>query len=281
MPYFVKKEELALELDKHRAQGKTIGFVPTMGALHDGHLSLLRHARECDVVVASIFVNPLQFNNQKDLDQYPRDLKVDREKLEGLCDVLFAPSKEEIYPNSVHLSFNFGALERELEGRFRPGHFNGMAVVVSKFFNIIAPDKAYFGKKDLQQLMIVRQLVSDLNFQIEIIGCPIEREKSGLAMSSRNQRLSKAGNQIATNIFKGLNKGEIAFSDGSNLEDIKTTVTSFYETIEGLDLEYCEIVDEQFNLLKTTPAHGGIAMCVAAKVEGVRLIDNVYLRSQI
>ena len=280
MLYFVKKAELIKEIQSHKRRGKTIAFVPTMGALHEGHLSLLSHATECDVVVVSIFINPLQFNNLTDLEKYPKDLERDKALLQQKCDILFAPTRKEIYDTNPVLSFDFGSLEDKLEGISRPRHFSGVGIVVSKLLNIVQPDKAFFGQKDLQQLMIIRTLVRDLSMNVEIIGCPIVRDQNGLAMSSRNQRLSENAKQIAEKIFVGLSLAKQAFKSGKNLSEIKEEVLKFYSESSDLYIEYVEFVDGNFRILSEDPGNGEIALCVAANVEGIRLIDNLYLRTQ-
>ncbi|MFB6306956.1 MAG: pantoate--beta-alanine ligase, partial [Flavobacteriales bacterium] len=191
MKHFEKSEQLSNYI-KDQREGNVVGFVPTMGALHEGHLSLLRKAKkESDLLVASVFVNPEQFENKKDMEQYPKELEKDKEKLKELeCDVMFAPSVKEIYPNKPGLDMDFGHLERVMEGKYRPGHFKGVAEVVKRLFRIIQPNKAYFGKKDYQQLLIIKKMIDQLDFNIEVVGCPIIREKSGLALSSRNKRLN-------------------------------------------------------------------------------------------
>ncbi len=191
-----------------KAQGTNpiIGFVPTMGALHEGHLSLVRQAkRESEIVVVSIFVNPIQFNNSDDLQKYPRDLDRDLDLLKEVgCDIVFAPSEAEMYPENPTESYAFGDLETVMEGAFRPGHFNGVAIVVKRLFDLIKPTAAYFGEKDFQQLAIIRALTEKENLSVEIVGCPIIREKDGLAMSSRNVRLSAEDRRIAPQIYKTL-----------------------------------------------------------------------------
>lgn len=186
-------------LKAQQRAGKTIGFVPTMGALHAGHISLIERAKtENDLAVCSIFVNPTQFNNSDDLKKYPRTLERDCEMLRPVgCDVVFAPSAEEMYPSLPQLKMDFGTLETIMEGKFRPGHFNGVGIVVSKLFNIVKPDKAYFGLKDLQQVAVIRRMVQELSFDLEIIPCPTLRETDGLAMSSRNTRLSPEARALA------------------------------------------------------------------------------------
>lgn len=280
MLYFVKNNQLIQEISEMKRLGKTIGLVPTMGALHDGHLSLVEAARANDVVIVSLFVNPLQFNNPHDLENYPSDLEEDMNKLKGVCDILYAPTMDELYPMKTKMKFDFGDMEHTLEGKYRPGHFNGVGIVVSKLLNIIRPDKAYFGLKDLQQITIVRTLVRDLSIQTEIVGCPIVRENSGLAMSSRNRRLSATGIETARCIYAGLKIAKSVFDQLNSVKEAIRSVKDYYDQVKGLETEYCEAVNEYFEVLEETPQAGSISLCVAGYVEGVRLIDNLYLRSE-
>ena len=192
--------------EKHNL-GLKVGFVPTMGALHEGHLSLINRAKkDNDIVVSSVFVNPIQFNNPTDLEKYPRTPERDIEKLEQAgCDAVFMPSVDEMYPEKVEEHYDFGDLERVMEGACRPRHFNGVAIVVRKLFEIVTPDRAYFGEKDFQQLAIIKKMVQNLNMNLEIVPCPIIRENDGLAMSSRNVRLNETERAIAPQIFATLN----------------------------------------------------------------------------
>ncbi|MCD4665673.1 MAG: pantoate--beta-alanine ligase, partial [Bacteroidales bacterium] len=194
MKVFNTRIDIRKYLGAQKSNGLKIGFVPTMGALHEGHISLLKEAKaDCDVVVCSIFVNPIQFNNNNDLEKYPREIESDIEKLNSVdCDVLFHPTVEEMYPVPDETIFDFGELDKVMEGQHRPGHFNGVAVVVKKLFEIVEPDKAYFGLKDYQQIVIIHKLTKDYNLPVEIIPCPTTREDSGLAMSSRNELLSES-----------------------------------------------------------------------------------------
>lgn len=263
-----------------KRKGNTIGLVPTMGALHDGHISLVRAARACDVVVSSVFVNPLQFNQQEDLDKYPRDIEGDLAALAPHCDVVFIPSVNDMYPTAPLVRVDFGEMATRLEGEFRPGHFNGVGVVVSKLFNIVLPDKAFFGLKDLQQFLLIRQMAFDFSLPVEIIGCPIVREPNGLAMSSRNQRLSTKGKQVAAHIYVGLQLALEAFQKNKTLSETKSTVLGYYQSVVGLSVEYLEFVDARLEGLETFDNTNTISVCIAAYVEDVRLIDNLYLRSE-
>ncbi len=268
-------------LDRQIEAGKTVGFVPTMGALHQGHLSLLQQATlDTDIVVCSIFVNPIQFNKPEDLKKYPRTLDQDIAKLNTIsCDVLFAPSAEEMYPEPVLEKYNFGHLDKVLEGAFRPGHFNGVAVVVKKLFDIVKPDKAYFGMKDYQQLRIIQTMVATLNLPVEIMPQPTMREKDGLAMSSRNVRLSPKERAIATAIYRVLLgiKDKIKNQAPGQAEEWGLKQLNKYEE---LDVEYLSIVGVN-NLLSLSEGHEkqGAIVCVAVHLGKVRLIDNIILFS--
>ncbi|MCX6219355.1 pantoate--beta-alanine ligase [Spirosoma sp.] len=265
-------------LSSLRSEQRTIGLVPTMGALHEGHLTLIDTARrENDVVVSSIFVNPVQFNNADDLARYPRTLEEDCQKLElAGCDVVFAPSVAEMYPESPTLKINFGELEIVMEGAFRPGHFNGVGIVVAKLFNIIQPDRAYFGQKDLQQVAVIRQLVRDLSIPVELVRCPTIREADGLAMSSRNRNLSPDEREQATALFKALTLARELLADGHSPSQAKAAVTGFFTGNPHFRLEYVEVVNaDTLTLANEVLAPGQTAICLAAHLGNVRLIDNL------
>ena len=272
--------EIFNETQRLRFQEKSIGMVPTMGALHEGHFHLVKQARkENDILIVSIFVNPLQFNNHEDLDNYPRTLEKDLSHLGKLgVDLVFAPAEENMYPEKPQVSIDFGQMERVMEGAFRPGHFSGVGVVVTKLFNICNPTRAYFGKKDMQQYLLVKRMVEDLSQPVEIIGVPIVREPSGLAMSSRNQRLSNDGLEIASSIYRGLTIAKREWDEGKSPDETKNAAIAFYNKQEGLSIEYINIVSphdlEDLDDNVNQPA----VICVAGFVEGVRLIDNLYLR---
>ncbi|MCP4459726.1 MAG: pantoate--beta-alanine ligase [Cytophagales bacterium] len=278
MQLFDSTEGIRSAVLENKKQGKTIGLVPTMGALHEGHLSLVRAARTCDVVIVSIFVNPRQFTNERDLKEYPRKLDGDLAILKGKCDLVFAPGINDIYGNSPVSSLDFGDLGSRLEGEFRPGHFNGVGLIVAKLFNIILPDYAYFGLKDLQQYLLIKQLVKDLSFPIKIIGCTTIREESGLAMSSRNLKLSEKGIAVASKIFEGLNIVKEGFDSGESIDNCRKRAAKYYERINGLEIEYLEFASEDLTILNDLNGAKEISVCIAAYVEGVRLIDNLYLR---
>lgn len=274
-------EEIFSLLKPKRLVGGTIGLVPTMGALHQGHLSLVTEAQKLnDCTVVSIFVNPLQFNSSEDLEKYPRPFDADLALLQAQgVEFVYAPSEQAMYAQPPKVRIDFGEMAQVMEGKFRAGHFDGVGLVVAKLLHHVMPDRAYFGQKDLQQYLLVKGLVRDLSFPTEIIGMPIVREPSGLAMSSRNQRLSSSGKKVASNIYKGLRLAQEKISSGSSPDETKLTVYAFYSGIEGLEIEYLEIVDGA-TLMTTTklPSHGSSVICVAGYVEGIRLIDNLYLQ---
>lgn len=256
----------------------TIGFVPTMGALHEGHVTLIETARvENDVVVSSIFVNPTQFNNPDDLALYPRTLEEDCQKLAAAgCDVVFAPSVAEMYPEPTTLRLNFGDLETVMEGAFRPGHFNGVGTVVAKLFNMVQANKAYFGQKDLQQVAVIRRLVRDLSFGVELVRCPTVREPDGLAMSSRNRNLTRVEREQATALFKALTLAHDLLVEGRTPTQAKEAVTGFFVGNPHFRLEYVEIVNaDTLQLATEVLAPGQTAICLAAHLGKVRLIDNL------
>lgn len=261
------------ELTKHKAL--KIGFVPTMGALHNGHLCLIKEAKlTTDFVVCSIFVNPIQFTNSSDLEKYPRTLESDIKKLEiENCDLLFLPSESEIYRQPTSLEINFPYQNSIMEGKFRPGHFNGVAIIVAKLFNFVQPQKAFFGQKDLQQCLIIKQLIETLSFDIELHIVPTKRESDGLAMSSRNVRLSENGRKIAPLLYKKIN------SISTNLQDFeleKTLAIEFLNSNELIKVDYIEIVEMQSGELANHFDKGKkYGICIAALVDNVRLIDNI------
>ena len=287
MKIFNKIADLRAYLHQCKSKNQKIGFIPTMGALHEGHLALVKCAKsEVEIAVCSIYVNPTQFNNPTDLEKYPRTLENDIKLLETVfCDVLFVPENAEMYPEKNILKFDFGTLETVMEGRFRPGHFNGMATVVCKLFNIVQPNKAYFGQKDLQQYMVVRQFIADLSFPIELVCYPIVREKDGLAMSSRNKRLTPTQREIAPKLYEALliaqnllqNKDK---NQQKTIAEIKEEVLVFLKNIEGIKVEYFEIVEKNTLIsLENISQKTSIALCIAAFLGEVRLIDNLLLES--
>jgi pantoate--beta-alanine ligase len=280
MKVFATREELETYIQTHFPAPKKIGFVPTMGALHRGHLSLIEESKkQNDCTVASIFVNPTQFDNSEDLDKYPRTLESDLRLLEAQgCDVVFTPSVEEIYANNVSSqNFDFDGLENEMEGQFRTGHFDGVGTIVKTLFDIINPTHAYFGEKDFQQLQIIKKMVEKHDLPVLVVGCPIYRESNGLAMSSRNERLSSEQRLEASIIFEILQKvREMIASE--NLEDIQNWVQNQFENHPLFTLEYFSIAEE--NTLQTAteidPKKSYRAF-IAVYADSVRLIDNLSL----
>ncbi len=258
---------------------RPVGLVPTMGALHNGHITLIQQARQepDQLVVASIFVNPVQFNNPDDLARYPRTLDEDCRMLETAgCDVVFAPSAEEMYPEPPTMKLHFGELETVMEGAFRPGHFNGVGIVVAKLFNIIQPDRAYFGQKDLQQVAVIRRLIRDLSFPIDLIRCPTVREADGLAMSSRNRNLTPDEHTVAPALYEALSLAQALLTEGNSVDRVKTAVTGFFGQRLGFQLEYIEVAHaDTLQPVAERQADGQTAVCIAAQLGKVRLIDNV------
>ena len=273
-------KELRSELDGLRKAGKTIGLVPTMGALHAGHASLVKCAvAENDVVVVSDFVNPTQFNDKNDLLKYPRTLEADCALLEACgAAFVFAPSVEEMYPEPDTRQFSYAPLDTVMEGKYRPGHFNGVCQVVSKLFLIVEPTRAYFGEKDFQQLAVIREMVRRYPFPIEIVGCPIVREVDGLALSSRNTRLSAEQREQALQISQTL-FASVEYSKTHTVAETRLYVESRIARSEGLRLEYFEIVDG--NTLQTVNGWDEteyIVGCITVFCGEVRLIDNIKYR---
>lgn len=270
-------EQLRSYLAAARAEGKSVGLVPTMGALHEGHASLVeRSVAENGVTVVSVFVNPTQFNDKGDLERYPRTLDADCRLLERLgASCVFAPSVEEVYPEPDTRVFDFTPLDKVMEGIYRPGHFNGVAQIVSKLFMYVEPDRAYFGEKDFQQLAIIREMVRQMDFKLEIVGCPIVREQDGLALSSRNALLTEEQRRTALAISKTL-FASVEYSANHTLADTKQMVEEAIAATEGLELEYYEVVDG--NTLQPVAAWDDapyIVGCITVCCGKVRLIDNI------
>ncbi|MFD2719221.1 pantoate--beta-alanine ligase [Hymenobacter monticola] len=266
--------------EQARQAGQRVGLVPTMGALHDGHLQLVQAARAaCDVVVASIFVNPTQFNNAEDFRLYPRVPEADAALLGPAgCTALFAPSVEEMYPRPAVLRFDFGDLERVMEGAHRPGHFNGVATVVSKLFHMARPHQAFFGQKDWQQVAIIRQLVADLSFDLEIVTCPTIREADGLAMSSRNRRLDATARAVAPLLHRVLETAAAQVRQGVPPTQVKAAADAALAAEPLLTPEYVEVADaETLQPLDAYVPGRAVVLCLAAHLGGVRLIDNVVV----
>lgn len=270
-------KDLKSLLDECRAAGKTVGLVPTMGALHQGHASLVERAvKENDVVVVSVFVNPTQFNDKNDLKNYPRTLDADCALLEKIgADITFAPSIEEMYPTEDTRQFSFAPIDTVMEGACRPGHFNGVAQIVSKLFYAVEPDKAYFGEKDFQQLAIIREMVRQLDLKLEIVGCPIVREADGLAMSSRNTLLTADERQRALTISRAL-FDSLDYAAGNSLAATKTFVEEKINSTPGLELEYYHIVDgNTLQEINEWSDSDYVMGCIALFCGKIRLIDNI------
>jgi len=272
------KKDLAGHLDALRNAGKSIGFVPTMGALHQGHTSLVEKAAvENNVTVVSIFVNPTQFNDPADLETYPRTLDRDLELLQSLnADLVFIPTVKEMYPEEDMRSFDLGNLDKVMEGKHRKGHFTGVVKIVSKLFLAVLPNRAYFGQKDFQQLVIVRRLVQNLNLNLDIVACPIVREKDGLAMSSRNVRLNREERNLAPFIHETL---KLAREKSGSLTpvEIKSWVILQFEEQPLMQLEYFEIVeDKELKPIVDWDEQGNKVGCLAVQIGKVRLLDNMF-----
>lgn len=275
-------KDLKSLLDECRAEGKTVGLVPTMGALHQGHASLVERAvKENDVVVVSVFVNPTQFNDKNDLKNYPRTLEADCALLEKIgADIAFAPSVEEMYPTEDTRQFSFAPIDTVMEGACRPGHFNGVAQIVSKLFYAVEPDKAYFGEKDFQQLAIIREMVRQLDLKLEIVGCPIVREADGLAMSSRNTLLTADERQRALTISRTL-FASLDYAAGNSLAATKAFVEEKINSTPGLELEYYQIVDgNTLQEIKEWSDSDYIVGCIALFCGKIRLIDNIKYKGK-
>ena len=273
------------EINSIKSQKKTVGFVPTMGALHQGHLSLIKKAvAENDVCVASIFVNPTQFNNSDDLKNYPRTLEKDCQMIENEgCKLVFAPSSEGIYTKNETESpfeFDFQGLDKVMEGIFRPNHFNGVVQIVSKLFELVKPDKAYFGEKDFQQLAIIRLMTNELAFPVEIVGCPIIREKSGLAMSSRNELLTDNERVAAAHIYAVLKESTL-FAHETSVEELKNAVIAAINQKAELKVEYFEIIDgNNLQSIENWNETDYVIGCITVYCGKVRLIDNIKYKSK-
>lgn len=281
MKVFNLKIEIANYLKTMQLSGKKIGFAPTMGALHLGHVSLIEKAKsENDIVVCSIFVNPIQFNNPSDFTKYPKTLEKDLELLQKVdCDVVFVPTALEMYPEPVteKNKMTFGELDNIMEGKQRPGHFSGVGIVVKKFFEIVKPNKAYFGEKDFQQLAVVKKMVEQENMNIEIIGCPIIREKDGLAMSSRNTLLNELERKNSANIYRILSEAKLLVKS-MPVSQLKEWVKFEINKIENLSLEYFEIADSKsLKNITLWSESKKIMGFIVVKVGTIRLLDNIVL----
>lgn len=273
-------DQMLAEVKSLKRKGLSIGLVPTMGALHLGHKALVDQSlRDNEVTVTSVFVNPTQFNNPEDLARYPKTLEEDMKKLKDWgATIVFAPDENAIYPRKPTIRLNFGRLEEVLEGKFRPGHFNGVGIIVSKLLNLVLPDRAYFGLKDFQQFLIVKELVANFSVPAEIIGIPTQRHSSGLAISSRNQNLSDKGLEIAANIYKGLEMARELIQSKKGIRETIRLTDQFYDKVDGLEIEYFEIVSAETLLSEDIAQNGPLLLSVAGYVENIRLIDNLYLQ---
>jgi pantoate--beta-alanine ligase len=274
------KSELFPILQKERSKGRKIGLVPTMGALHSGHVSLVKASiNEADTTVCSIFVNPTQFNNKEDLLKYPKTFDEDLSKLKQAgCDIVYAPAQEDLYENESNriTDYNFGEFELILEGKYRPGHFGGVALVVSKLFNIISPDFTYFGQKDLQQFHLIRQLIRDLSYDIRIRCVPTVREKDGLAMSSRNLRIPEEQRSKAAAFYKCLITGREMLMNGESISSVKNKIEEVFAGSPDLKLEYFEMIDTRnFKIIDQIKNENETSLCIAGYLNNIRLIDNV------
>ncbi|MCH7334532.1 pantoate--beta-alanine ligase [Acinetobacter modestus] len=268
---------LTASLAPARTAKKLIGFVPTMGNLHEGHLTLVRAAKKiCDVVVVSIFVNPIQFGAGEDFDSYPRTLEQDSRLLADVgCDIIFAPSVDQMYGKQPRLTnISVSQITNDLCGQSRPGHFDGVAVVVTKLFNIVQPDYAFFGQKDYQQLAVIRQLVQDLNIPLEVIGVPIVRAADGLALSSRNGYLSEEQRSIAPTIYQLLKHAEVGLGEGQSLSQVLANISTEL-TRAGFVVDYVEA--RQPNLQPIEEFDRDLVLFIAAKLGSTRLIDNLQI----
>lgn len=278
MKVFSKIADLQNELFYLRKQGKSVGLVPTMGALHEGHASLVRKSvADDDITVVSVFVNPTQFNDKADLERYPRSIEADCSLLESCgADYCFAPSVEEIYPTPDTRQFEFPPITTVMEGANRPGHFNGVCQVVSRLFYIVRPNRAYFGEKDWQQIAVVKRLVSHIGLNVQIVECPIVREKDGLAMSSRNSLLTPSERAIAPYIYKALSES-LKYAESHSVAETHDWVVSQINACQGLDVEYYSIVDGETLLEVADWNHANVVGCVTVYCGStpIRLIDHI------
>ena len=281
MILFRKKSDLAISRDDLKKNNFKIGLVPTMGALHAGHLSLVKRSiKENDYTIVSIFINPTQFNDKKDLISYPKNLTKDCQYLDSVSRdiIVFAPEISEIYDKNLSIKkFNFQGLDKFMEGKYRRGHFNGVATVVSHLLDIIKPNNAYFGEKDYQQLRIIQQLVIDNNISANIIGCDTIREEDGLALSSRNSKITEPYRKFACKIFEAINYARINFNS-MNFDDIYNYVNNFFDNIDDIELEYFTIAESEFLIpVNKKTIDKKYRAFIAVKLQGVRLIDNIAL----
>ncbi|MGK7395187.1 MAG: pantoate--beta-alanine ligase [Candidatus Cyclobacteriaceae bacterium M3_2C_046] len=280
MVIFKKIEPLKAFLKQKFLASQKVGFVPTMGALHQGHLSLLEQSKQDNqVTVCSIYINPTQFNNPRDLRTYPRNYQKDQHLLENIgCDVLFLPEDQVMYPQKSFINFDLGPLDQVMEGSHRPGHFNGVALVVNKLLNIVQPDQAYFGQKDLQQFMIIQKMVDELFMPVKLMMMPVVRDQDSLALSSRNARLNAAGREVAPQLFQSLSLVRDQLEAGHSVHQARQAGIDLIKKFPRIKLEYLEVAGAD-DLMPVSVVREKIplAVCIAAEIEGVRLIDNLIL----
>ncbi len=280
MQILTTAKEIKDYTSKRRLKTLKIGFIPTMGALHSGHISLIEASkRENDVTICSVFVNPTQFNEPADFQNYPRQIESDLKMLESAgCDAAFTPHVNQVYPVPDTTIYDLGEVALKLEGKQRPGHFNGVASVVKRFLDLVQPHNAYFGLKDYQQFLVIKNLAEQYNLNVNIVGCPIVREDSGLAKSSRNQLLSADSKRVASDIYKSLELVKKSASEHGVKELAKIGLT-YLESKEGIDPEYFVVVDALSLDAPTAGEDNGLIALVAAWVDGVRLIDNMLFKT--
>ena len=280
MKIFKEIAEIKSFLSEIKGRGMTVGLVATMGALHKGHMSLIESSKSLnDVTITSIYVNPTQFNNPLDLQKYPRTMDQDLKMLEGVgCDVVFSPTDREMYEETPLLKFDFGHLDKVMEGAFRPGHFSGVALVVAKLFGITEPHRAYFGQKDWQQVTIIKRMVAELKFNLEVLTVPIVRDSNGLAMSSRNLRLSSNQSAEATVLYQSMQMARKRLKSGEPVESVKKAVAALFDSRAEMKLEYFELTDSK-NLTSVERVNNSteLIICIAGYAGDVRLIDNMFL----
>jgi pantoate--beta-alanine ligase len=272
------KEGIQQAVFKQHCFNETIGLVPTMGALHKGHFALIEKAKSYSTIsVVSIFINPIQFNNPSDLENYPKTVEKDLEELEKLnVDYVFVPEEKEIYPEKILLKFDFSDLEHTLEGAFRPGHFNGVGIIISKLLHIVHPSHVYFGQKDLQQVAIIKRLIKDLSFNLEVIVVPTVREEDGLALSSRNTFLNQMERKAASMLYKNLSFAKDELLNGVDWFDVKDKILQTFLGENLVKLEYFELVkSHSMEKVSSVDGMGPYSICTAAYVGKVRLIDNL------
>lgn len=280
MKVFQEIHAIRNAINNIRCSNKTIGLVPTMGALHDGHFSLISAAnQENDLTIVTIFVNPIQFNNPEDLKNYPTNYDADLAFLEERgCDIVFAPSTKEMYPTAPVINMSFGEMANIMEGAFRPGHFNGVALVVMKLFNIIQPTRAYFGQKDIQQFKIIEQMVYDSSLNVDLKMMPIIREESGLALSSRNNRLTDTGRGVAQQINKALHLAAEAIKNGLSIKASLALAADHLHLYQEIKLEYLLLVNlKDLQVVETANGSDQLVLCFAGYIEQIRLIDNLII----